>query len=57
MNRLFCIEVFRAMEEPFTFHIRWDLFPSEETILVHIDDEDCGFDPQYDKYDCYEVFE
>ncbi len=53
--KTFCIEVVRELEEKEILHFEHSFKPLEGEIVAHI--KSCGYDfnPEYDKFRCYEV--
>ena len=54
---LYCIEVDRSglPEEDMVLHHRFEKEPTREEVKKVIEDEDCGYDDNYCRFDYYRV--
>lgn len=52
---LYCIEIYREIEEPMIIHETFDEIPTKNDILEYIDSLDCGYNDDYGKFYYYKV--
>ena len=55
MDKLYCIEITREMEEKCILHRRFNTEPTREEILQIVLDQDMGYEDDYGKLDYYEI--
>jgi len=54
-DKLYCVNVFRELEEPETLHYKFDHQPSRNEILAKVMQEDLNYDDNYGKLEYWEV--
>jgi hypothetical protein len=52
---LYCIEIYREIEEVIVEHTEFETSPTRDDILKYIEALDCGYDDDYGKIKYYRV--
>lgn len=52
---LYCVEIYRELEEVMIEHVQYDHEPTRQEILEYVDSLDCRYDDNYGKIKWYRI--